>query len=135
MNITLVSSCVIMKRNKILSTERSRKKPFPHYWEFPGGKLEKNENFYDAITRELYEELGIEVKKTNLYAIDNISHSYERNHMIVMAVFALKKWSGMINCKEGQQMKWVTKLELNKLRFLEGSKIIREKINLNLYKF
>ena len=135
MNITLVSSCILIKKNKFLTTERPGAKPFAHYWEFPGGKLEGTESFYDAIIRELYEELDIRVKKENLNIIDNISHSYKRNHIIVMAVFMLKKWSGAIRSKESQQVKWLTGSELNKLRFLEGSKIILEKINLNLYNF
>ena len=135
MNITLVSSCILIKKNKFLTTERPEGKPFGHYWEFPGGKLEGTESFCDAIVRELYEELDIRVKKVNLNVIDNISHSYQRNHTTVMAVFVLKKWSGVISSKEGQQMKWLAGSELNKLRFLEGSKIILKKINSNLYDF
>ena len=135
MNITLVSSCILIKKNKFLTTERPKGKHFAHYWEFPGGKLEETESFYDAIIRELYEELDIRVKKENLNIIDNISHSYQRNHIIVMAVFILKKWSGVISSKERQKMRWLEGLELNKLRFLEGSKIILEKINSNLYDF
>lgn len=135
MNITLVSSCILIKKKKFLTTERPSGKSFANYWEFPGGKLEGTESFYDAIIRELYEELDIRVKKENLNIIDNISHSYQRNHIVVMAVFVLKKWIGAIGPKESQQLKWLAGSELNKLRFLEGSKIILDKINSNLYNF
>lgn len=55
--------CAIIKINgKILVTQRSEKMKLPLKWEFPGGKLEANENEMDCLKRELMEELNIEVK-------------------------------------------------------------------------
>ena len=135
MKIIFVSSCILLKKNKILITKRPLDKPFPNYWEFPGGKLEKEENFYDAIIRELQEELGIKIKSKDLSIVDNISHSYEANSIIVMAVFCLRDWSGTVKAKEDQQIQWLNAPDLLKVKFLEGSKIILEKINTNLYGF
>ena len=91
MNITLVSCCILQKRNKILVTSRPPSKPFSGFYEFPGGKLEKKESFYDAVIRELNEELGIKAKAQDLAIIDNITHSYKNNHIVIMAVFFFKK--------------------------------------------
>ena len=135
MKIVLVSSCILLKKNKILTTKRPADKPFPHYWEFPGGKLENGESFYDAIIRELEEELGIKVKSKDLSIIDNVSHSYELNSIVIMAVFCIRKWTGIVEAKEGQQIQWLTAVDLCKVKFLEGSKTILDKINANLYGF
>ena len=135
MKIVLVSSCILLKKNKILTTKRPAGKPFSNYWEFPGGKLEKEESFYDAIIRELEEELGIKVKSEDLSIIDNVSHSYELNSVVVMAVFYIRKWTGIVKAKEGQQIQWLTAADLSKVKFLEGSKTILDKINTNLYGF
>ena len=135
MKIVFVSSCILLKKNKILITKRPTGKPFPHYWEFPGGKLEKGESFYDAIIRELEEELGIKVKSKDLSIIDNVSHSYELNSVVIMAVFCIRKWTGIVEAKEGQQIQWLTAVDLCKVKFLEGSKTILDKINANLYGF
>ena len=135
MKIILVSSCILLKKNKILTSKRPTDKSFSNYWEFPGGKLERRESFYDAIIRELQEELGIKVKSKDLSVIDNISHSYELNSIVVMAVFYIRKWTGIVKAKEGQQIQWLTAADLCKVKFLEGSKTVLEKINSNLYSF
>ena len=135
MKIVLVSSCILLKKNKILTTKRPADKPFPHYWEFPGGKLEKGESFYDAIIRELEEELGIKVKSEDLSIIDNVSHSYELNSTVVMAVFYIRNWTGIVKANVGQQIQWLTATDFHQVKFLEGSKTILDKINSNLYGF
>ena len=112
MKIVLASCCILLKKNKILTTKRPAGKPFSNYWEFPGGKLEKGESFYDAIIRELEEELGIKVKSEDLSIIDNVSHSYELNSIVVMAVFYIRNWTGIVKAKEGQQIQWLTATDL-----------------------
>ena len=117
MKIVLASCCILLKKNKILTTKRPAGKPFSNYWEFPGGKLEKGESFYDAIIRELEEELGIKVKSEDLSIIDNVSHSYELNSIVVMAVFYIRNWTGIVKAKEGQQIQWLTATDLHKVNF------------------
>ncbi len=42
--MTTVVCAVIIKENRILVTQRSQKMAMPLKWEFPGGKLEQNED-------------------------------------------------------------------------------------------
>ncbi|MBK7988842.1 MAG: NUDIX domain-containing protein [Comamonadaceae bacterium] len=44
-----------------LLTSRPGGKVYSGYWEFPGGKVEGGESVEQALCRELFEELGIEV--------------------------------------------------------------------------
>lgn len=46
----------------VLIARRSPAKSMAGKWEFPGGKIEPNELPQQALQRELYEELGIEVQ-------------------------------------------------------------------------
>ena len=62
MNFTFVAVCILKKNKKILFTKRPSKKYFGDYWEFPGGKLEKNETFEEAIKRELLKNWVFELK-------------------------------------------------------------------------
>ena len=56
-----VVCAVILKNNKILIAQRSEKMKLPLKWEFPGGKKNERENEEQAITREIKEELNIEI--------------------------------------------------------------------------
>jgi ADP-ribose pyrophosphatase YjhB (NUDIX family) len=69
-------SCLLFdspKLEKILLIKRENA-PLFGKWCFPGGKIESNETFIDAMKREIYEETGykIEIKPEFLY---NISES------------------------------------------------------------
>ena len=57
-----VTCAIIIIDNKILVTQRSEKMKLPLKWEFPGGKLEKDEGETDCIIREIREEINIEIE-------------------------------------------------------------------------
>ena len=65
---------IIFNKDKILLTRRKKGKLLEGFWEFPGGKVEKNENDSDALKRELKEELGLDVLQIN-YFTEN-KHDY-----------------------------------------------------------
>ena len=57
-----VVAALIVRDDEILICQRTERQPHPLKWEFPGGKIEANEEPAAALCRELEEELGIEAK-------------------------------------------------------------------------
>ena len=55
----LVAAAIIESDGYILLTRRKPDVPYPHLWEFPGGKVEEGENPRDCVIREIREEMEI----------------------------------------------------------------------------
>jgi len=90
----LVSAGVLIKNDNIFLPKRSAKlKHSPNKYEFPGGKLEKGETFKDALKRELYEELSIEVDYKNIIEFPN---NRVENDEIILNVFIVNDWKNEI---------------------------------------
>ena len=72
MNPTDVVAAIIKKGDQYLIAKRSKEKYMGLKWEFPGGKVEQNETFKDALSREILEELNVNIEIHNclLYTSD-----------------------------------------------------------------
>jgi 8-oxo-dGTP diphosphatase len=54
-----VAAAIAISGGKVLVTRRSPGQNLAGFWEFPGGKLEDEEDVGTCIVRELLEELGV----------------------------------------------------------------------------
>ena len=107
MKTVLVSAVALIDRDgRVLLAQRPEGKSMAGLWEFPGGKVEGGETPEAALVRELHEELGIETWNSCLAPLTFASHTYDDFHLL-MPLFACRKWSGIVQPKEGQTLKWV----------------------------
>jgi 8-oxo-dGTP diphosphatase len=114
MKIILVSAVALIDSDgRVLLAQRPEGKSMAGLWEFPGGKVEKGETPEAALVRELHEELGIETWDSCLAPLTFASHKYEDFHLL-MPLYACRKWSGIVQPKEGQTLKWVAARDLSK---------------------
>ncbi len=79
----LVTAAIIIHDGRILLTRRKADVPYPHLWEFPGGKVEAEEDPRDCIAREIREELAIDIAVTEIYEV--IYHRYPERAVLVLA--------------------------------------------------
>ena len=88
---------------RVLLAERPAGKPMAGYWEFPGGKIEVDENPRSALARELHEELGIEI----LDSMPWITREYRYPHTTArLHLFRVTQWQGEPHGREGQNLSW-----------------------------
>lgn len=63
----MVSLLLIVKENRFLLLKRSESEHnYSNYWGLPGGSVEENETPTDAVIREVYEEMGVEIPNVRL---------------------------------------------------------------------
>lgn len=120
--IQVVGAAIIDDDGKVLCAQRGYG-PLKGKWEFPGGKIEKDENAIQALIREIKEELGIVVEVKEL--IDENYHEYDKSN-INLQVYRCKYVSGNINDTEHQTLKWVEGKKLNELDWADADKPIVE---------
>jgi len=108
----LVSAVALIDPDgRVLLAQRPEGKSMAGLWEFPGGKVEPGETPEIALIRELQEELGIDTWQSCLSPLTFASHSYDDFHLL-MPLFACRKWKGIPQSREGQQLKWVRAADL-----------------------
>lgn len=83
-------------------------------WEFPGGKLEAGEDVKTALSRELWEELGVLVDKAHPFI--KIQHDYP-DRSVTLNVWRVSKWRGEPCSREGQSVSWINIRSLSCLAF------------------
>ena len=122
-----VVCAVIYVGKKILVTQRSEKMKLPLKWEFPGGKLERDEREIDCIKRELKEELNIEVRVIN--KLTNSIYDYS-TFQINLIPYVVEYVSGEIILAEHTSYKLLEKSSLNTLDWAEADlPIVKELLN------
>jgi 8-oxo-dGTP diphosphatase len=87
----------------VLLAKRPEGKVYSGYWEFPGGKVESGEPVAEALSRELREELGIDVRR----AYPWITRVYIYPHATVrLHFYRVVEWNGTPQCKEHEAITW-----------------------------
>lgn len=64
--IEVAAAVLVRPDGHFLLTSRPAGKPYSGYWEFPGGKIEKDESVLQALARELHEELEFKLSRQAL---------------------------------------------------------------------
>jgi 8-oxo-dGTP diphosphatase len=104
--LLVVAVALIDADSRVLIAERPEGKQLAGLWEFPGGKMEPGERPEQTLIRELAEELGITVEEPCLAPLTFASHAYESFHLL-MPLYVCRRWSGFVQAREGQLLKWV----------------------------
>ncbi len=127
--IKVVGAIIENDNNEILCALRSPEMSIPNQWEFPGGKVEENENLSEAIVREIQEELTCIVECKELFN-DN-THEYE-NFIVNLITLKCGLISGTPIATEHSKLIWLKPENLQSLKWAPADipaveQIIKEK--------
>lgn len=108
----------------------ARRPPHVHLgglWEFPGGKLEADENVEQALTRELAEEVGVQV--LSYRPLIKLQHNYPERQ-VLLDVWRVDSFVGTAHGRENQPIAWVQPDELIQYVFPKGNRPIISAVRL-----
>ncbi len=119
--IQVVAGLIRRRDGKILICLRPKHLDQGGLWEFPGGKREDGEGRFDALRRELHEELGIEIRSA--VPLLRLTHRYPTKS-IDLDVWEVTAWQGSAFGREGQKVEWVAPSQLDHYAFPSANKAI-----------
>ena len=132
-NIKVVAG-LIFQNNKLLICQRPKFKDHPLKWEFPGGKIKKDETSEDALIREINEELSINIFNYNELISYNFFYS-DLGKTVFINFYLIKNFTGKILNNFHNQLKWIEIKDIREYDFLEGDLKIIDYINSNEFKY
>jgi 8-oxo-dGTP diphosphatase len=111
---TIVVTAAVSERDgAFLVTRRQKGVHLEGFWEFPGGKCDRDEALVACLARELREELDVDARIGA--EIHTVTHSYDDR--CVELHFFLAEVFGEPTPQIGQEMRWVRRDQLAALAF------------------
>ncbi|MCR5146991.1 MAG: 8-oxo-dGTP diphosphatase MutT [Clostridia bacterium] len=123
--IDVVAAVIRNDEGKILIAQRNLKKSQGGLWEFPGGKIEAGETKEDALIREIKEEMCIDIEVEKY--LDEKEFIYPEKTINLIAL-ECKIINGKIQLMEHEDVKWISKTELENFEFAPADGFIVEAI-------
>lgn len=120
----LVAAAVIVddltRPTKMLAARRSQPAAIAGRWEFPGGKVEPNENDRDGLRRELREELGVEVE-LGAQILGPVNGDWPITDRHLMRLWFVILTAGTPTpLVEHDQLRWITPDQFGDFDWLDG---------------
>ncbi len=112
--IGVAAAALVDSSKRVLIAERALHENYGGVWEFPGGKIESGESAFQALKREMLEELGIQITKG--FSLGQIEHEYE-NIIVDLEVFVVPFQPQVLHLVDHSAVEWVlfSDLEAEKL--------------------
>ncbi|WP_238918423.1 8-oxo-dGTP diphosphatase [Clostridium sp. YIM B02555] len=107
--------CMVYDGNKILLQDRVKKD-----WcglTFPGGHVEKEESFVEAVIREIYEETGLTISEPKLCGVKQFQTDEDERYIVLL--FKTNKFEGTLVSSDEGEMIWVDRNSLNNCKLVD----------------
>lgn len=111
-----VTAAILIHNGEILCMQRreSERDYISLKYEFPGGKAEAGETMEDALSRELKEELNLDLKVQPNHYYMTVDHVYP-DFSITMHCYKCETTNRTIECNDHHHYVWLTSSQLDTL--------------------
>ena len=112
-----VVAAIIKSEDYYLLAKRNKDKYMGLKWEFPGGKVEQNETFKEALSREILEELNVNIQIHKKVAEERYQ---DEEINIALHYYMCSLIDNDIVLSEHEAIEWVKKQDFLKYEFVPG---------------
>jgi len=115
--IRVVAGALFDDQGRVLIAQRPPGSHMAGRWEFPGGKIDAGESELQALSRELSEELGVQLISAERML--GLTHDYAERR-IVLTMWHVTAYEGTPRSLDRQALKWVRPADLVNEDLLEA---------------
>lgn len=122
-------ACIAYNNGKVLVAHRNPVGQMGGRWEFPGGKVEDNEDEKTGIVREFEEEFGVKVEVGEFITDAEFEHNGKKRLLHAYRIFV--PHDGMTEkyvLTEHTEYMWVDVAEIKNLNFVDSDLLIYPKV-------
>lgn len=119
---TITNMCMVYDGNRILVQDRIN--PDWPGITFPGGHVEKNESFTDAVIREVLEETGLKIFSPKLCGVKDWIN--EDGSRYIVLLYKTDKFEGTLTPSDEGNVFWVDLSEMKQMHMAEGMETMLE---------
>ncbi|MCF6225438.1 MAG: Nudix family hydrolase [Xanthomonadales bacterium] len=127
-SIRVVAGIIRAEENKTLLCQRLPGTHLEGLWEFPGGKIEAGESPAQALSRELKEELGIDIITS--IPVMTVHHQYP-DKTVELLIREVYGWEGEVSPCDGQSLDWICVDKLPDIAMPEADKPVLKLLKLD----
>lgn len=124
--VELTVLCLVEDGNKILLQNRV-KNDWKGYT-LPGGHVEKDESFVDAVIREMKEETGLDIKSPKLVGVKQFPIKHGR---YIVFLYKTNEFYGKLQSSNEGEMKWVEYKDISKIKTVQDFEDLLKVMNSN----
>ena len=117
MSNQIVVAGALISGSLLLVAQRARPPELAGLWELPGGKVAAGESDADALARELYEELGVEVTVG-----PRIGADVALNETTTLRAYRVTQTGGTLHPNDHRALRWIGADELDGLPWVPADR-------------
>ena len=127
--VTSVVAVIVDAEDRVLLTKRNVP-PFQGEWVMPGGKIDLGEPIVEALKREVWEEVGLEVEVGRLIDVfEHVTPGEDNYHFIIIYYLCTPLYCDVNHHEhEVEEARWVGRDDLVHYKMPAGARFILEKI-------
>lgn len=125
-----VAAAIIFSGDRFLIARRAPHKDQAGFWEFPGGKLEANEEPSECLIREISEELSLKICVVN-HLTDNVFAYPDKT--INLKAYICKLLDGEPHLTDHDRIEWILPSSLDDYHFAPADVAVVNVLKTYLY--
>jgi 8-oxo-dGTP diphosphatase len=125
--LAVVAAAIRDPEGRLLLQQALPGKRHAGLWEFPGGKVEREENPRVALAREIQEELGLRLDAAAMRGLAFADEGEQEGRPgIVLFLYDCPLWEGSPEALDGQAFGWFTVAEAHHLALAPMDRLLLE---------